>query len=74
MSSGKIQVFLQQKEQERIKQKEMERFKILSRYRLGELVYFKEGDVADEFPLSFPKDKRKFKYECDISEEDFEKV
>lgn len=53
------------------------RYKVLSHYGLGELVYYKDSNKIDDFPLTHEKGDgtwRKCRYDCDISNEDFEKV
>lgn len=76
MSSEKVQEFLQKKEQEKVKQEAQFRYKILSLYDLGEKVYYKEGEPIEDYPLSNDTGVKndRFRYDCNISEEDFKKV
>ena len=48
------------------------RYKILSYYNLGKIVHWNDGDNIDLFPLI--DDLGPFRYDCDISDEDFKKV
>ena len=77
MSSEKVQEFLKRKEKEKDIQEIKNRYNILSHYNLGENVYFEGEGNEDEYPLkdfdSYGK-TRKFKYDCKISDEDFERV
>ncbi len=77
MSSEKVQEFLKKKEEEKDIQEIKNRYKILSHYNLGENVYFEGEGNEEEYPLkefdSYGK-TRKFKYDCKISDEDFERV
>ena len=74
MSSEKVQDFLQKKEQEKEKQEAELKYNILSYYGLGEAVYYKEGDNPDDFPLGSENGTIRFRYDCDITEEDFTKI
>ena len=85
MSSEQVKKFLEEKEkskkQEQKKEEEQQdlnqlRAKVLNHYQLGEKVFYKEGDNIEDFPFTiwdcgFSK---RYKYVCDISDEDFEKV
>lgn len=77
MSSEKVYEFLKKKEEEKDIQEIKNRYKILSHYNLGENVYFEGEGNEDEYPLkefdSYGK-TRKFKYDCNISDEDFERI
>ena len=57
-----------QKEKE--KQEAQFRYEVLSHFDLGEKVDRKEGDKIEDFLLEDSSGNR-FKYDCDISEEDF---
>lgn len=48
------------------------RYKILSHYNLGKKIHWNECDNIDSFPLN--DDQGPFRYDCDISDEDFMKV
>lgn len=76
MSNKKVQEFLKTKEEEKDNQEIQYRYKVLSHYNLGETVYFKEGDFVEDFPLTSNNGftKKRFRYDCSISDEDFEKV
>ena len=82
MSCDQVKKFLKEKEnskeQEKGKEKDLNqlRSKVLNYYNLGEKVFYKEGDNIEDFPFTiwdcgFSK---RYKYVCDISDEDFEKV
>lgn len=81
MSSDKVQHFLEEKHvlQQKRKNEELAelKYKILEHYKLGQKVYFKEGDNINDFPLhefngSF--EDANFRYDCDISDEDFREI
>ena len=81
MSSEKVKQFLEDKKDFEIKneRKKMARlkYKVLSHYDLGELVYYKDGDKIDDFPLTdYEKEEGtgKCRYDCDISNQDFERI
>lgn len=76
MSSEKVKQFLEEKKNSGIIKNEEDtaqlKYKILSHYNLGEVVYYKEGDNPDDYP--FTNSGFKFKYVCDITDEDYEKL
>lgn len=81
MSSEKVTRFLGEKRAFEIKNERKKmallRYKVLSHYDLGEMVYYKDGDNIDDFPLTdYEKGETtgKCRYDCNISDEDFEKV
>ena len=86
MSSEKVTQFLEEKQASEIQRKNTElaqhRYEILSHYNLGEKILYKEGDNIDDYPFTkalydqFTGEikKERFRYDCDISDEDFEKV
>lgn len=86
MSSEKVKMFLEEKEQFEKQEKNKEtdspqlRYKVLSHYNLGEKVIYKDGDNIDDFPLTRQRSvgrsvvTERFKYECDITDEDFERI
>lgn len=73
MSSEKVQQFLQKEQEEREYQEVQLRYKVLSHFDLGEIVECKRGDNEEDFPLQYPSGNR-FRYDCEISDEDYEKV
>ena len=73
MSSEKVQEFLQKKERKRIRQEAESRYEVLNYFGLGKAVDYKEGDSPDNYPLRSNSGER-FRYDCDITEEDFQKV
>ena len=86
MSSEKVTQFLEEKQASEIQRKNAElakqRYEILSHYNLGEKILYKEGDNIDDFPIIKARydqytgeiTNERFRYDCDISDEDFEKV
>lgn len=70
MSSEKVQQCLQKIQREKKKQEAQFRYEVLSYFNLGEKVDRKEGDTIEDFLLE-DSSGNKFKYDCDISEEDF---
>ena len=62
-----------------------QRYEILSHYNLGEKILYKEGDNIDDYPITITCEdyddygrvvniNRRCRYDCDISNEDYEKV
>lgn len=86
MSSEKVKKFLEEKELSERQEKEKEmnltqlRYEVLNHYNLGEIVIYKEGDRIEDFPLTRKRSvgrsliTERFRYDCDISDEDFEKI
>ena len=75
-SSKTVKGFLEEKMSLEKQQKDKElaelRYKVLSYYNLGEMVMFDGEGNEDDFPLG--DEDARFKYVCNISDEDFEKV
>lgn len=74
MSSKIVESFLKEKskkDSENIESAQY-RYKILSHYNLGKKIHWKDCDNIDLFPLI--DDLGPFRYDCDISDEDFMKV
>ena len=69
-----MQGFLQKLQDTKVKQEVQLRYEVLSYYDLGEKIYFEGEDNEDDYQLSefdnYGK-SRKFKYCCDISEDDY---
>ena len=81
MSSKKVQRFLEEERtlQQQRKNEELAemKYKVLEHYQLGEKIYFKEGDNIDDFPLHEVNESFEdvnFRYDCDISDEDFQEI
>ena len=80
MSSEQVRKFLEEKENPKEQEKEKDlnqlRFKVLNHYNLGEKVFYKEGDNIEDFPFTVWDCgiSKRYKYVCDISDEDFEKI
>ncbi len=73
MSSEKVQKLLLKKQKGKERQEAQLRYEVLNYFNLGERVDFKEGDDVENFPLDDPSGG-KFRYDCDISEEDYIKI
>jgi hypothetical protein len=77
MSSEIVKQFLEKKEsdEELRKNKELAqlRHNVLSHYNLGTIQYFDGNGDKNDYPLINSEGKR-FRYDCEISDEDFEKI
>ena len=73
MSCEKVQKFLEKSKKEKEKEEAQLRYEVLSHFDLGEKIERKEGDNDENFPLEDPSGG-KFRYDCDISEDDFIKI
>jgi hypothetical protein len=77
MSSTRVKLFLEKKnaieKQKKDKDLAQLKYEILSHYKLGESISYDENVDKNEFPLIDSRGN-KFKYVCDVSEEDFEKI
>ena len=77
MSSTRVKLFLEKKnaieKQKKDKDLAQLKYEILSHYKLGESVSYDENVDKNEVPLIDSRGN-KFKYVCDVSEEDFEKI
>ena len=77
MSCEAVKTFLEQENQKEKNQEAQYRYEVLSHYNLGAEVVFDGNGNKDDYPLlrqdMYGKTIR-YKYVCDISEEDFEKI
>lgn len=77
MSSEVVKQFLEKKEsaEEQRKSKELAqlRHEVLSHYNLGTIQYFDGNGDINDYPLINSEGKR-FRYDCEISDEDFDKI
>ena len=81
MSNAKVKDFLLKKEQEKESQEAQLKYNVLSHYDLGETSYYQDGDNIEDFPFYIEKTTssgktvgKRFKYICNISDEDYEKI
>ena len=73
MSNEKVVALLESERKKQKKSELNERYKILYHYKLGESIYFKEGDNIEDYPFRDATGKP-YGYFCDISEEDYQEV
>ena len=72
MSNEKVQKLLLAEQQKKAENDALMRYKVLSHFGLGKVEYFRQGENYDDYPII--QNNTRLRYDCDISDEDFEKV
>ena len=77
MSCEAVKTFLEQENQKEKNKEAQYRYEVLSHYNLGAEVVFDGNGNKDDYPLlrqDMYGETTRFKYVCDVSDEDFKKV